>query len=87
MNKRDQALQKLGGKCVKCGTKSKLHLHHVKYGKDSVTWRDKNESNNRIKEALEHPERFELLCAYCHAIHHDVPKSIMKLYQKKENPD
>jgi len=55
----------------------------VKYAKDSVDWRDKNESNNRIKEALEHPERFELLCAFCHAEHHNVPKSIMDRYPRK----
>jgi len=82
-NKREQALQKLGGKCVKCGTEHKLHLHHVKYAKDSVDWRDKNESNNRIKEALEHPERFELVCAFCHAEHHNVPKSILDRYPRK----
>jgi len=35
----------------------------------------------RVK-ALEHPERFELLCAFCHAEHHKVPKSIMDSYPK-----
>ena len=82
-NKREQALQKLGGKCVKCGTEHKLHLHHVKYAKDSVDWIDKNDSNKRIKEALEYPERFELLCAFCHAEHHNVPKSILDRYPRK----
>ena len=80
--KRKQVLQNLGGKCVKCGSTEKIHLHHIKYAKGSVNWKDKNEYNNRIKEALEHPERFELLCAFCHAEHHDAPQSILDRYPR-----
>ncbi len=81
--KRKQVLKNLGGKCVKCGRQEKLHLHHVKYGKGSVDWRDKNEYNNRIKEALEHPESFELLCAFCHTVHHGfAPQSILDRYPR-----
>ena len=68
--KRKQALQNLGGKCVKCGSKDKLHLHHIKYAKDSVRWNDKSDDVKRVKEALEHPERFELLCVTCHGNYH-----------------
>jgi len=80
--KRKQALKNLGSKCVKCGSKVKLHLHHVKYAKDSVNWKDKNEYNYRIKEAFEHPERFELLCAFCHAEHHEIPKTLLDRYPR-----
>jgi len=70
-NKRDQALQSLGGKCVNCSTKNRLHLHHVKYAKDSVRWDDKNDDVKRVKEALEHPKRFKLLCVTCHGNYHE----------------
>jgi len=81
--KRKQVLKNRGGKCVKCGSTEKLHLHHVKYAKGSVNWRDKNEYNNRIKEALEHPDRFELLCAFCHTEHHGIaPQSILDRYPR-----
>jgi len=68
--KRKQVLQNLGGKCVKCGSIDKLHLHHIKYAKDSVKWDDKSEDSKRVQEALDHPERFELLCTHCHGHYH-----------------
>ncbi len=81
--KRKQALENLGGKCVKCGSKEKLHLHHIKYAKDSVRWNDKSDDVKRVKEALEHPERFELLCAFCHTEHHGIaPQSILDRYPR-----
>jgi len=87
MDKREQVLKNLGGKCVKCGTEHKLHLHHVKYTKDSVTSKDKHDDVKRVNEAFEHPERFELLCAFCHAEHHNVPKSIMDRYPRDPKTD
>ena len=54
----------------------------MKYAKDSVTFEDKHDDVKRVKEALEHPERFELLCAFCHAEHHNIPKYIMDSYPK-----
>ena len=69
-NNREEVLQNLGGKCVKCGAKLRLHLHHIKYEKDSVRWNDKSDDSKRVKEALEHPERFELLCVTCHEDYH-----------------
>lgn len=66
---KEEARQKLGGKCQRCGTKEKLQLHHKYYAKDSVR-STQHESGrpsvNRAKEALKHPERFSLLCLSCH---------------------
>jgi len=72
LKRREIVLEKLGGKCVKCGSKEKLHLHHIKYAKDSARWVEGKPDpyNEREKEALEHPERFELLCTHCHGNYH-----------------
>lgn len=66
MNIRQRAILKLGGKCQSCGKEDNLHLHHVKYAEDSPRWDESGEYWKRAKEALEHPERFELLCKSCH---------------------
>ena len=71
MNVRDQAILNLGGKCNRCGSTKILHLHHIVRLPLSVRWNEKNEYWKRAKEALEHPERFELLCQECHLKHHD----------------
>ena len=70
MNIREQAISNLGGVCKSCFTKDDLQLHHVAYLPLSVRYNDKSEYSKRAKEALEHPERFELLCKKCHAAHH-----------------
>jgi len=72
MKRRELVLQNLGGKCVKCCTKKRLHLHHVKYEKDSARWVEGKHDpyNAREKEAYEHPERFQLLCVSCHGNYH-----------------
>jgi len=71
VNIREKALLNLGGKCKECGSAEKLHLHHIVRLPLSVLWNEKNEYNKRAKEALEHPERFNLLCQNCHMKHHD----------------
>ena len=43
----------------------------MKYAKDSVNWKDKKDDVKRVKEALEHPERFKLLCVTCHGNYHE----------------
>ena len=40
-----------------------MHLDHLNYAKDSV--KDGN-AKQRAKEAIAHPERFQLLCYSCH---------------------
>jgi len=72
MKRRELVLQNLGGKCIRCGTKKRLHLHHVKYEKDSARWVEGKPDpyNEREKEAYEHPERFQLLCVTCHGDYH-----------------
>jgi len=61
----------LGGKCQNCNKKEHLNLHHVKYAEDSPKWYESGEYLKRAKEALEHPERFELLCKNCHNKQHE----------------
>jgi len=71
LNTREQAVENLGGKCVKCESVKHLQLHHISYAKDSVSWWESGEYLKRAKEALEHPERFELLCKNCHNKQHE----------------
>jgi len=72
LKRREIVLEKLGGKCKGCGAKQRLHLHHIKYAKDSARWVEGKPDpyNEREKEALDHPERFELLCPKCHGDYH-----------------
>ena len=71
MNIRQRAILKLGGKCQNCGNEDNLQLHHVKYAEDSPRWNESGEYWKRAKEALEHPERFELRCKNCHNKQHE----------------
>ena len=71
MGVREKAISKLGGKCKKCSSTENLQLHHTTYAKDSTEWWESGEYWKRAKVALEHPERFELLCQNCHNKLHD----------------
>jgi len=71
LNIRQRAILKLGGKCQNCGKEDNLQLHHITYAKDSVRWWESGEYWKRAKEALEHPERFELRCKNCHNKQHE----------------
>jgi len=72
MKRRERVLEKLGGKCVACGTTERLHLHHTDYAKDSARWVEGKHDpyNQREKEADEYPERFKLFCVTCHGDYH-----------------
>ncbi len=72
LKRRERVFQKLGGKCEGCGVKQRLHLHHIKYAKDSARWVEGKPDpfNEREKEADEHPERFKLFCPKCHGDYH-----------------
>jgi len=69
-NMRNEAYQQLGEICQGCGTDKNLQLHHRYYAKDSIRPKVHNESGNqtvkRVREAIQHPERFQLLCLSCH---------------------
>lgn len=62
------ALDLLGNKCILCEKTENLHLHHIEYHEDSNYPRNGNgwSRTRRVKEALENPERFKLLCSGCH---------------------
>ena len=72
MKRRKRVLENLGGKCERCGTKHRLHLHHIYYAKDSARWVEGKHDpyNAREKEADLNPERFQLLCVTCHGDYH-----------------
>lgn len=67
---RKKAVDSLGGICQRCGSVKNLQLHHKYYARDSIRPKVHNEngcqSKKRNLEALEHPERFNLLCLPCH---------------------
>jgi len=70
MNVRDQAITNLGGFCRSCFSKDDLQLNHIAYLPLSVRYNVKSDYWKRAREALEYPERFELLCKKCHVAHH-----------------
>ena len=66
---RNSVLALLGNKCVNCGTVERLQLHHKYYAQDSIRPKSSEpgyHSKQRNLEALNHPERFMLLCLSCH---------------------
>lgn len=66
---REKIKEIFGEKCQKCGSTNKLQLHHKYYASDSIRPRNSEPgyvSLSRKKEAIEHPERFVLLCITCH---------------------
>ena len=72
MKRRERVLKKLGGKCIRCGSTHRLHLHHVYYSKDSARWVEGEHDpyNAREKEADLNPDRFQLYCVTCHGDYH-----------------
>ena len=59
-----------GAKCELCKSNKNLQLHHVIYGPDSIRPQSHNENGShslkRKQEAINHPERFLLICLSCH---------------------
>ncbi len=102
MNVREKAILGLGGVCRSCFTKDNLQLHHVAYLPLSTRNNEKSDYWKRAREALEHPERFQLLCKRCHEAHHHRNQYIkdsmfhtryhivfaddLKYYEDKEQP-
>lgn len=64
---RKKALERDGYSCVKCGSKKKLHVHHV----DNLGWAvDRKKRNNDINN-------LQTLCYKCHESHHFKEKVIV----------
>ena len=59
-----------GSNCELCKSDKNLQLHHVIYGPDSIRPKSHNENGSqslkRKQEAVDHPERFLLICLSCH---------------------
>jgi len=59
-----------GSNCQLCKSNKNLQLHHVIYGPDSIRPKSHNENGSRSlkrkQEAVNHPERFLLICLSCH---------------------
>jgi Zn finger protein HypA/HybF involved in hydrogenase expression len=61
--------EKFGGRCYICGRqKGKLELHHIYYEHDSPSSSSSSYDKLLIEEIKLHPERFILLCHFCHSI-------------------
>ena len=73
IDKNHLCLNVLGGMCYICEEDEdahEFHLHHLEYVEGESDY-DRNSKSfhtrkKRVAEALEHPERFKLLCAKCH---------------------
>jgi len=67
---KQNALSAVCVKCQRCNVKDNLQLHHKYYAKDSIRPKVHREAGNqtlkRWKEAVLHPERFQVLCLSCH---------------------
>lgn len=69
--RRIEVFKTLGNKCQMCGKEAKIgfHLHHTEYQEESNYPRNSKTMSvrwKRLKEAESFPERFALLCPYCH---------------------
>jgi hypothetical protein len=66
---------KFGGQCKMCGYNTyigALHFHHTDSSEKYLYGKHGSAS---LKEVTEHPERFILLCANCHALSHFLGKA------------
>ena len=52
--------------CLNCNSKFHLCFAHIYYDVDSIT---DNQYHKRLKEAIRHPYRFNILCCVCHPKH------------------
>jgi len=78
---RYQALVALGRCCFVCQVRQSLHFHHLEYFPDSVRHMKPhriNDGEERLKEAIAHPERFVLLC-----IEHHMKLEALKIKLKR----
>jgi len=79
-DRRKYSLHVLGGKCVKCGTKEKLHLHHKDKNIKEIETKDLG--TVRWERFVAEIAKCELLCTHCHTIHHNFEK-----YGKQEKEE
>lgn len=67
--RRLEAIIKLGGKCVECDSDCNLHFHHKDSSEKSFTLaKGSSYSDKRWNAEV---EKCKLLCADCHAKHHE----------------
>ncbi len=68
--KRKSLKEQFGGKCNRCDYSkcfAALHFHHLD---SSEKYKYSKKGDASLKEIQQHPERFELICANCHAEEH-----------------
>jgi len=78
--RKELLVNRLGGKCIKCGYKknlSALHFHHKEEFKKSISLDSRNLSNHRMDLIEKEVLKCELLCSNCHAEHHHPNHSIL----------
>lgn len=64
---RKQALDALGGKCVRCGEDDPIVLHLDHIAGDGGADKRKRSSWERLRAVPNEVDRYQLLCANCHA--------------------
>ena len=63
-NRRQKAIEMLGGKCVKCGDTNNLHFDHIDRSKKTFRLADINSvSDQALEKEL---KNIQLLCPKCH---------------------
>lgn len=83
--RRLKALELLGNECYICGTSEKtLHFHHRVYGLIGAQFIGNGNPYATVREALEHPEYFKLLCPPCHQVISRLEKSSQYLSKALE---
>ena len=87
---REKAYRVLGKFCWACNSTEKLCLHHNYYAVDSAK-PGKGVGSKRYLEAVNHPERFMVLCKSCHAKHHQMEREekypqVLKILITKIHP-
>jgi hypothetical protein len=82
-------LNVLGGECYICGDDEdaqNFHLHHVVYDEEESAYARNSKSfhvrRKRLDEAMEHPERFKLLCPACHRSVSSVQGHVQRMVER-----
>lgn len=74
-------IEKLGGKCVRCGSVERLEFDHVDPNNKSFSIGSKlaGVSQSKLDEEL---DKCQLLCYDCHKVKHESQHGMIRKYQK-----
>jgi len=77
----DKAYAYLGGFCVKCGLKTKLHIHHKDPSQKSFTVTERLHGM-AWEKLIEELDKCELLCVVCHKKEHEAKCGTIGRYRQ-----